>query len=117
VQYVVHAELYLVHGPLQVLTATTHSFPSKITPLYETKNTFDIESTQLIVRTFRIGLRPLLGGGEAVFFFCKFSNLAPYGDKVRRSHRASAISRSEASIADLACARSATSCSFSAMRA
>jgi hypothetical protein len=36
----------------------------------------------LVVRTFRIGLRPLLGGGEAVFFFGKFSSLAPGGDKV-----------------------------------
>jgi hypothetical protein len=47
-----------------------HGFiSSQNTPLSETKDTFDIESAQLAVRTFRIGLRPLLGGGEPVVFF------------------------------------------------
>jgi hypothetical protein len=74
-----HRDHLTPYGPIE---DWTHSFPSKITPLYETKDTFDIEGAQLIVRAFRIGLRPLLGGGETVFFFGKFSNLAPYGDKV-----------------------------------
>jgi hypothetical protein len=48
---------------LRPIDEWTPSFPSKITPLYETKDTFDIESAQLIVRSFRIGPLPLLGGG------------------------------------------------------
>jgi hypothetical protein len=113
----------------------TPSFPSKITPLYETKDTFDIESAQLVVRTFRIGLRPLLGGGQPVFFFGKFSNLAPGGDKVSfgdLNGRPSSCCLADQLISfrqflnfpprprDFtfrACARSAASCSFSAMRA
>jgi hypothetical protein len=57
--------------------AQTRSFPTEIPPLYEFKDAFGIESTQLVTRVLHLDLRPLFVGNESRFFFGKFLNLAP----------------------------------------
>ena len=57
--------------------AQTRSFPTEIPPLYEFKDAFGIESTQLVTRVLHLDLRPLFVGNESRIFFGKFLNLAP----------------------------------------